>query len=70
MKKDLIIFVCCGIAATTIESTGIYFMIPLVSVVVAVVLTIDKLNKRNPSSLVYDIDQLLDYSTRNDMMED
>lgn len=67
MKKDLLIFVLCCIAATTIESEGIYFLIPLTSILGAFALTIGKLNKKKQSN--FEIDQLLDYSTRNDMME-
>ena len=65
MKKDLIIFVLCCVAATTIESEGIYFLIPLTSIIGAFALTIGKLNEQKPNNL--EIDQLLDYSTRNDM---
>lgn len=67
MKKDLLIFVLCCIAATTIESEGIYFLIPLTSILGALALTIGKLNEQKPNNFKLEIDQLLDYSTRNDM---
>lgn len=68
MKKDLIIFVLCCIAASTIESTGVFFLVPLASILGAFALTIGKLlNEQKPNN--FEIDQLLDYSTRNDMME-
>jgi hypothetical protein len=68
MKKDLLIFVLCGIAATTIESTGIFFMIPLASIIGAFVLTITKLNDKKSKSMYYTDEQLLDLSTRNDIL--
>lgn len=68
MKKDLLIFVLCCIAATTIESTGIFFMIPLASIICAFVLTITKLNDKKSESVYYTDEQLLDLSTRNDIL--
>ena len=68
MKKDLLIFVLCCIAATTIESTGIFFMIPLASTIGAFVLTITKLNNKKSESVYYTDEQLLDLSTRNDIL--
>lgn len=68
MKRDLIIFVLCCVAASTIESEGIYFLIPLTSILGAFALTIGKLlDEQKPNNFKLEIDQLLDYSTRNDM---
>lgn len=67
MKKDLLIFVLCCVAATTIESEGIYFLIPLTSILGAFALTIGKLNGKK-SNIDYTDEQLLDFSTRNDIV--
>ena len=68
MKKDLLIFVLCCVAATTIESEGIYFLIPLTSIIGAFALTIGKLNGKMPKSIDYTNEQLIDFSTRNDIV--